>query len=131
MSQKYQKTKEMKVVKYLNDKIPNHSFIHNKSVSKECTGTHLFPDIRYDCTSYQLIIEVDEHKHRGADYACDERRMYDIIAKLGQPCAFIRYNPDSKKSNLPALLELTNKYLDAYENIIWDEYGFSVDYLFY
>ena len=31
------------------------------------------------------------HGHlSGADYKCDEQRMYNIIAKLGLPCIFIR-----------------------------------------
>lgn len=79
-----------------------------------------------------MIIEVDEFKHRGAQYSCDEKRMYDIIAKLGQPCIFIRYNPDSKQSNLEILLEKVKEYLDCDENTkVWDEYGFLVEYLFY
>ncbi len=36
--------------------------------------------------------------------------MYDIIAKLGQPCVFIRYNPDNKDSNVIALLEEINDF---------------------
>lgn len=116
----YQKTKEMYIVKYLREKLPDENFIHNKSVGTECTGGHFFPDIRFDCIWFQLIIEVDEHKHRGTDYKCDEKRMYDITAKLGQPCIFIRYNPDSKKSNKEKLLERIQYYLDL-QNIYLDE----------
>jgi hypothetical protein len=133
-NKKFLKTKEMKVVKYLSDNIQDYSFIHNKSVGSECTDGHLFPDIRYDCITYQLIVEVDEHKHRGADYNCDERRMYDIIAKLGQPCIFIRYNPDSKKSNLTELVKNINSYLEPELDEIklkWNEFGFAVNYMFY
>ncbi len=128
----YKKTKEWKVVKYLRKNILDHEFIHNKSVGNDCTGGHLFPDIRFDCENYNLIIEVDEHKHRGANYKCDKQRMYDIIAKLGQPCIFIRYNPDNKKSELAILLENTQKYLkiDA-KNKPWNDYGYMVKYLFY
>ena len=81
------------MVKFLREKLPDIEFIHNKSVGKDCTYGHLFPDIRFDCDHYQLIVEVDENKHRGADYSCDKQRMYDIIAKLGLPCVFIRYKP--------------------------------------
>ena len=35
----------------------------------------------------------------GANYECDVQRMYNIIAKLGMICIFIRYNPDDKKSD--------------------------------
>jgi len=128
----YQKTNEWKVVEFLRKKLPDHNFIHNKSVGKDCTGGHLFPDIRFDLGFYQLIIEVDEHKHRGANYKCDKQRMYNIISKLGMPCIYIRYNPDNKKSNTGTLLNLVNKYLEL--NIgdkPWNDYGFLAKYLFY
>jgi len=130
----YQKTKEYDVVKFLKENLPDNEFIHNKSVSTDCTNGHLFPDILFDCAYYNLIVEVDEHKHRGANYQCDEKRMYDIIAKLGMPCIFIRYNPDNKKSDKNVLLEKVNEYLDLDiddEEKVWDDYGFKVDYLFY
>ena len=126
----YQKTKEIQIVNFLKEKLPDHEFIHNKSIGTDCTEGHLFPDILYDCKSYYLIIEIDEHQHRGADYSCDERRMYDIIAKLGLPCIFIRYNPDNKNSDKNVLLEKTNKYLNLKDKI-WDDFGFKVKYMFY
>lgn len=89
-------------------------------------------DYSKDCGFYHLIVEVDENKHRGADYKCDERRMYDIIAKLGLPCIFIRYNPDSKESNKDILLQKVQQYLELdIEDNIWDKFGFKVEYLFY
>jgi uncharacterized C2H2 Zn-finger protein len=128
----YEKTKEIAVVKYLKENLPNNEFIHNKSVGSECTNGHLFPDIRFDCTYYNLIVEVDEHKHRGANYKCDEQRMYDIISKLGLPCVFIRYNPDSKQSDKKLLLEEIKKYLDPDKDItLYDDYGMKVIYMFY
>ena len=145
----YQKTKEMTIVKYLKDNLPDRDFIHNKSVGKECTNGHFFPDIRFDCLWFQLIVEIDEHKHRGADYKCDEKRMYDITAKLGQPCVFIRYNPDDKQSDKNKLLKEVQKYIEL-QNIYLNEEldnesdinyyekldinnlsGFKVEYLFY
>lgn len=131
----HQKTKELKIVRFLKRFLPDHEFIHNKSVGRDCTEGHLFPDIRFDCGHYQLIVEVDEHRHRGADYECDRQRMYDIIAKLGQPCIFIRYNPDGPHSNPDDLLDLVEQYLDMDINEgqdkIWDDHGFKVEYLFY
>lgn len=126
----YKKTKEYAVVKYLKEKLPDDEFIHNKSVGKDCTKGHLFPDIRFDCLSYQLIVEVDEHKHRGANYKCDEQRMYDIIAKLGQPCVFIRYNPDGKDNDKKVLLNeiKNNLYQDG---IGFNHVGLKTVYLYY
>jgi hypothetical protein len=135
-----EKAKEWIIVRYLQEKLPDYDFIHNKSVGSHCTkdekensNGHLFPDIRFDCDFYHLIVEVDEHKHRGADYKCDEQRMYNIIAKLGLPCIFIRYNPDSKESNKEILLEKVQEYLefDIEDDDIWDDFGFKAEYLFY
>ena len=56
----------------------------------------------------------------GSNYHCDEKRMYDITAKLGQSCVFIRYNPDSKESNKQKLLKRVQYYLDL-NNIYLDE----------
>lgn len=58
-----------------------------------------------------VIVEVDEYRHRGTSYKCEKKRMYDICAGLGFPCIFIRYNPDSKQSNLQTLLERIKFYL--------------------
>jgi len=128
----FQKTKELTVVRFLETNLPNIDFIHNKSVGSECNDKHLFPDIRFDCNYYYLIVEVDEYKHRGANYKCDIQRMYDIIAKLGLPCIFIRYNPDNKKSDKNILLTKIKKYLDIKETEqLWDDYGFFAEYLFY
>ena len=140
------KTKEMLVVRKLREDIPDIDFIHNKSVGNECslqdredTNGHLYPDIRFELFGFDLIVEVDEHRHRGAGYSCDERRMYDIIAKLGLQCVFIRYNPDDKKSDYNVLLEMIKEYLEKDMNEIdFDEdinghknYGLKVEYLFY
>jgi hypothetical protein len=126
----YYKTKEWAVVEYLRKELPDNMFIHNKSVGRECTDGHLFPDIRYDCGHYQLIIEIDEFQHTSSSYSCDEARMYDIIAKLGQPCIFIRYNPDGKNSSNKELLKMVKKYLDIKEGV-WDDHGLKTEYMFY
>jgi hypothetical protein len=128
----FQKTKEIKVVNFLRDQLPDNEFIHNKSIGKDCNEGHLYPDIRFDCSYYHIIVEVDEFQHRGANYECDQQRMYNIIAKLGLPCIFIRYNPDNKISELNVLLNTVKKYLDlSFDTIIWDEYGYYCEYLFY
>ena len=136
----YQKTKEWTVVNNLRRDLPDTYIIHNKSVGNECslqdredTNGHLYPDIRFELFGFDLIVEVDEHRHRGAGYSCDERRMYDIVAKLGLPCVFIRYNPDDKKSDYNILLEMIKEYLEKDMNeIYFNEYsGLKTEYLFY
>jgi len=133
-SEHYKNTKEMKIVRFLRENLLNVYFFHNKSIGRDCTNGHLFPDIRFDCLYYNLIVEVDEFQHRGANYKCDERRMYDIIAKLGQPCVFIRYNPDNKKSSKEYLLDRVKYYLDYKTINIKDTFsmaGLKTEYLFY
>ena len=59
--------------------------------------------------------------------------MYDIISKLGLPCIFIRYNPDSKESNKEILLEKVQEYLELNieDDDRCDDFGFKAEYLFY
>ena len=66
--------------------------------------------------------------------------MYDIVANLGLPCVFIRYNPDDKKkSDYNILLEMVKDYLEKDINEIDFEEdingqrncGLKVEYLFY
>ena len=117
----------------------------NRSVGSSCTRNdrensngHLYPDFLYDKGTHFVIIEVDEHKHRGSAYECDDRRMLDIIANLGQPCIFIRYNPDNRSSDKAVLLETVKecldiiiKHEDQWEENGFDKHGLSVKYLFY
>ncbi len=129
----YFKTKEMKVVNFMRGQLPDEEFIHNKSAGSECTGGHLFPDILFQKAYYNIIIEIDEFKHRGASYSCDEQRMYDIVAKLGLPCIFIRYNPDHKNSDMNELLITVRKYLDLQIEAapIWNNFGLKCEYMYY
>ncbi len=127
----YVKSKEYDVVNYLKANL-NEEFIHNRSVGAECTGTHLYPDILFKRDKYNVIIEIDEHAHRGASYQCDEKRMFDVVAKLGLPTIFIRYNPDNKRSDKELLLKCVKFYLSEHGENIWDETsGLHVEYLFY
>lgn len=130
----YQKTKEYTIVKYLRDNL-EEDFIHDKGIgSANCTDKRYRPDIRFDCINYQLIIEVDEYKHRGSAYSCDQKRMIEILAELGQPCIFLRYNPDNKNSDIEVLLQKVIEYLNIeieYDHLPWNDYGLYVEYLFY
>jgi hypothetical protein len=58
------------------------------------------PDFFWDCHTYCVILEVDEHQHSGRPLECECTRMVNICQSLGVPTYFIRFNPDSYK---PAL----------------------------
>lgn len=129
---KYQKTKEWKIVNFLKKELLDKDFIHNRSVGTTCTPNRIFPDVLFDMDTHHVIVEIDEHQHRGANYNCEEKRMRDIIANLGTSCYFIRYNPDNKKSDKMILLGSVKKSFD-YDEIKdkFDEHGFAAEYLFY
>jgi hypothetical protein len=88
-----QRTKEMKVVKYIEDcKI---EFTHNKSVGFSCGNYR--PDIRIDVGTHIVIVEIDEDQHKQYDSKCEVARMLNIQQAEGMRCVFIRYNPDTYK----------------------------------
>jgi hypothetical protein len=126
----YLKTKEMEVVRFLGENLPDKELIYNKSVGDTCTGSRIFPDVLFDCGWYNLIVEIDEYQHRNSSYKCEEKRMYDVVANLGLPCIFIRYNPDNKNSDKNVLLDKVKEYLNLTEDC-WNEFGLKIEYLFY
>jgi hypothetical protein len=123
----------MQVVSFLKENLPDDEFIHNKSVLNSFEEKRYFPDIRFELKDYDLIVEVDENKHR--NYSCEEKRMHEITSALNKPCVFIRYNPDSKQSDKNFLLNKVKFYLekeyDEIENLFDEHSGYYVEYLFY
>lgn len=96
---KYRKEKQERVVKLLKEKVGNPTSI-DRIIDTECGKER--PDIVYDCKTHSIIVEVDEHKHRG--YKCkdgvdgEKMRMINLYMALGfEKLLFIRYNPDSYK----------------------------------
>jgi hypothetical protein len=46
-----------------------------------------------------MVVEVDEHKHRGRAQACEDSRMFNVGQVVGgAPVMFLRINPDAYKS---------------------------------
>jgi hypothetical protein len=107
--------------------------ISNISVGNvECTetGTHRYPDALFWCKGFALIVEIDEHAHRGAAYECDFRRMAEICGCLSVPVWFVRYKPDAPESNLEELAEKVRS-IQELEKQEWTFLNFNVDYMFY
>ena len=83
-------TKEMKVVKFIQDN--SIEFIHNKSVGYTCGNYR--PDILIDCNTHFIVVEIDENQHESYNQNCEMARMNNIYVALGLPTIFLRYNPD-------------------------------------
>jgi len=119
--------KEKAVLHFILKQFPDVIWTHDKAVGgdKTCDGKLKRPDIVADCLSFQLVIEVDEHQHICPKYGgqlCEIKRMYDIMASIGLPCVWIRYNPDKysrdgvvqktcEKTRRKALTKLIHTYL--------------------
>ncbi len=119
---KQEKTKEYEILNLFQKCLP-HNFIHNRSVGTAITGGHLYPDFRFPCEGYDVIVEVDEFGHRR--YTGELARMKAIVAKLARPVVFIRYNPDSPRDPHEAqqeLLETLCDYTDhGFDNIVFTD----------
>jgi len=92
---KSKKYKELRIMCLLNNQIDMEPLLSNKIINFRCNSKR--PDRIYDCGTYFLVIEIDEHQHRA--YGCELNRMYLIAQALGMPVIFLRYNPDEFKNN--------------------------------
>jgi hypothetical protein len=80
-----------------------------------------YPDFKFECNNYYLILEVDENKHKyySGGVECELKRINEIMATLEFPCKFIRYNPDNldytKQEKETELLKILDNYLNLEE----------------
>ncbi len=103
--------KQTAVVDYLiANGIPITLDMVDKTVDNGSCGLER-PDIRIDCGSHILIIEVDEHQHSGRPCECEQTRMVNISQSNGMPTVFVRYNPDKYKVPKGRSMEGTTKRL--------------------
>jgi hypothetical protein len=85
--------KEHAVVRHLRRTI-GVPLIYDESPGFECTRRR--PDIRFETPTHDVIVEVDEHQHRGYDESCECARISEIVGAIGgKPVVFVRYNPDA------------------------------------
>ena len=105
----------------------------NKNIIKQPTSTDRIigncskrrPDLYYDCKTHAVIVEVDEHQHKGYVDTCECARVNQIVNDLGGlPLTIIRYNPDNfridgklkkvkSSDRLELLVETTKKYIET------------------
>ena len=91
------KAKELRVVAELRTTIftefPDIISTFDKRIDGGCSSRR--PDIYSKCSSYDVIIEIDENQHIGYTTTCEEARINNIFNDSGLPIWMIRFNPDA------------------------------------
>jgi len=130
------KQKELIVKKFLETN-NIQIFSYDKTVRSGCSKRR--PDFIIQTTWGNIIIEVDENQHRNSLYDCECEivRMKQIYFDIGiEFLLYIRFNPDSYKSNhensftLYKKLVFLLKYIESY-SLQKPEKNCSILYLFY
>jgi hypothetical protein len=127
IAKKIIKKKESLVLSYLDKNIKTDiKPIDDRIIDPSCVKRR--PDRVYDCGSYFVILEVDEHQHKSYSNSCsydskkqELRRMSQIHEALSNgmmPVIFLRFNPDNfkvkgkiQKVNMQKRLEILSKWL--------------------
>ena len=90
------KTKEQAIMSEIAKAYPE--IILDKMISGGCSRKR--PDGLIELNTHVIIVEVDEHQHKGYDTTCNNRRTMTISQDLAhRPIVFIRVNPDKYKVN--------------------------------
>jgi hypothetical protein len=87
------KERELAVVDFLRDN--GIEFIHDRYCGEK-NGNYK-PDIKIDCASHLVMVEIDEKQHASYGEQEENWRMIQIAETEKKPCIFIRYNPDKFK----------------------------------
>jgi hypothetical protein len=114
---------------------------YNQRVAKQCGGKHAEEkELGYDYNTHKIYIEVDENQHKSYCELGEQNRMKNIYMNDGGiPILFLRYNPDSYKtdgkkqhiSQEKRESELV-KWVKYYRDVeTLQGYDLSVQYLFY
>lgn len=128
-----QKTKEMKVVNFFRDK--NICFDHNKSIGKNYG--YYKPDLLFQYSTHNIIIEVDENQHQGYNKICERGREHNIYLCFNKPVIFLRFNVDKFSINNIIQKVLFVKRLDKlYERFVYHSKNIpneelTIEFLFY
>ena len=89
------KSKEQSYMLPLKEIYPD--MILDKTIVGGCSKRR--PDGFIELMEHSIIVEIDEHQHRGYDAQCENRRMMQISEDLAhRPIVFIRLNPDNYRS---------------------------------
>jgi hypothetical protein len=84
--------KEIVTIEVLRARFPEYTWIHDRQVLDGCS--RLRPDLYVHFGSHVVVLEVDENRHQGPTYQCEEKRMCAILQDFKCPTVFLRFNPD-------------------------------------
>lgn len=138
LNKKFILAKQKEVKHYLD--VNGFNYVSTDRIIDNGTCGRERPDFLFDAGTHYIIIEVDEHQHKGRPCECEQTRMVNISQSLGLTTIFIRYNPDEfkvdnkKKSvSINNRLKVLGEWLNHLLNIETNEIpGFlSVVYLFF
>ena len=85
-------TRESKVSEFIKESYKNLNITYNKTIEGGCSKNR--PDIFIDCLTHSVIIEVDEHQHKGNSKSytpeCENQRVNNLFTDLAdRPIIFI------------------------------------------
>lgn len=102
------KTHEMHVKRALEEDAALDGFIHNKRIS----GTRISPDFLWRGHSHALVLEVDEHGHRGYDPHEEYKRMKDVSRALCGRVVFVRLHVPCESSTVDCCMTVLRHHLE-------------------
>jgi hypothetical protein len=131
---------KQKEIKTLLDNKGYKYMIYDRIIDTQCGYER--PDFVFDCQGFFVVLEVDENADKSYHFKsseCERNRMININQALGAKTIFIRYNPDTFKTNNVKHTITKNKRQDLLLKVLdkmlkqdYNEIEFlSVVYLFY
>jgi hypothetical protein len=94
--QRNKNLREEKIKTFLGARFAGLEYRHDKGIpDRFCKEVRSRPDFLFDCDTHLVELEVDQFEHRNYEEGCELARQYNIVAAMGLPVHFIRYNPDS------------------------------------
>lgn len=93
-----QNKKEWGVVRHIRRNVRAPFEYNSSKMLQGCSKKR--PDVYFDRLTHCVIVEVDEHQHRGYEDSCECARLNEIVNGIGgKPVVIVRFNPDITRHN--------------------------------
>jgi hypothetical protein len=108
-------TRKSKVSEFIQENYKDLNITYNKTIEGGCSKNR--PYIFIDCLTHSVIIEVDEHQHKGNSKSytpeCENQRVNNLFTDLAdRPIIFIRFNPDSYTNHKNIIIKSCFEYTE-------------------